>query len=82
MGSCARGGVYDLSGNLKEWVRVGGSYEVRGGAYNNVSNGSCSSHGDVAPGLECGSVSPMPANTEIHLPAIGFRCCYSGDLFN
>jgi hypothetical protein len=67
--------VHDLSGNLKEWVRVGTSgYEVRGGAYNSVSfNGS-------APGLQCTGVSPMPAGEEIHLPSIGFRCCYPGSL--
>ena len=74
LSGCQRAGVYDLSGNLKEWVRDGGDFEVRGGAYNNVSDGS------NAPGLQCDGTSPMPADTEVHLPSIGFRCCYAGAL--
>jgi hypothetical protein len=74
LSGCARNGVFDLSGNLKEWTRTGGDFEVRGGAYNNVSDG------DYAPGLQCDGTSPMPADVEVHLPSIGFRCCYNGQL--
>ena len=70
------GNVYDMSGNLKEWVWLGATnYEVQGGAYNNVS------YAGSAPGLQCDGTSPMPADTEVHLPSIGFRCCYAGNLF-
>lgn len=71
----AGGDVFDMSGNLKEWVRAGGRLELRGGAYNNVSDA-----GD-APGLQCDGVSPTDPNTEIHLPSVGFRCCDAGNLF-
>jgi len=57
-------------------VRIGTGFELRGGAYNNVSNNG------VAPALECDGLSPVEPGTEVHLPAVGFRCCFGGDLFN
>ena len=41
MPRCERGGVYDLSGNLKEWVsdRLGNLRSVRGGSYATVLEG-------------------------------------------
>ena len=82
--NCARhftgthgGNIFDMSGNLKEWVRTASdTYELRGGAYNNVS------YQNRAPGLQCDGVAPAPNGTEVHLPSVGFRCCYAGDLFN
>ncbi len=88
--NCARhftgthgGNVFDMSGNLKEWVRTSsGSFELRGGAYNNVSFPE-NPHTTTrrAPGLQCDGTAPAPDDTEVHLPSVGFRCCYSGNLF-
>jgi Putative metal-binding motif len=69
-------GVFDMSGNLKEWVLNGSEFELMGGSYNNLSENG------TAPALQCNGVSPIEAGAEIHLPSIGFRCCYNGDLFN
>jgi formylglycine-generating enzyme required for sulfatase activity len=71
------GQIFDLSGNVREWVlsRVQPeSFELRGGAYNVVSF-----EGD-APGLKCSSAIPAPANVDVRLPSVGFRCCRSGRL--
>jgi len=58
-------GVFDLSGNAKEWTTgTGGTGQpVRGGAYN-----------DLSGGLECGATFAR-ANEDVRLPSIGFRCC-------
>ncbi len=59
--------IYDLSGNVKEWTataRGGGTYEIRGGAYNNIEGGrTCSFDFTVA--------APSFA-----FPHTGFRCCF------
>ena len=55
-------------------MRAGAEFELRGGAYNNVSDA-----GD-APGLQCDGVSPTDPAKEIHLPSVGFRCCFAGNL--
>ncbi len=82
LNGCARnfpgthgGNVFDMSGNLKEWVRAGSGFELRGGAYNNIS------FDGRAPGLQCDGVAPAPPDQEVHLPSVGFRCCYNGNLF-
>ncbi|MCA9527260.1 MAG: SUMF1/EgtB/PvdO family nonheme iron enzyme, partial [Myxococcales bacterium] len=66
LATCARAGVFDLSGNLKEWtsdtrdrLRV-----VRGGSYET----------NVAAGLACAQENDLKDPTLRH-PGIGFRCC-------
>lgn len=74
--------VADMSGNVKEWVVAGTpnadpalqAYELRGGAYNNVSFPD-----GTAPGLQCDSVIPAPT-VPLRLPSVGFRCCKEGAL--
>jgi len=61
-------GIYDLSGNLKEWTnteRPAGSndYEIRGGSYNNI-----------AEGLTCQFDFTL-ANDGFSFQNLGFRCC-------
>ncbi len=59
-------GAVDLSGNLKEWTStaVGGSaFRVKGGAYDNISQGLTCSFSFVA----------LAPDTEF--PNLGFRCC-------
>jgi hypothetical protein len=70
--------LYDMSGNVKEWVIVSttmsSSFELRGGAYNVLSfNGT-------APGLQCDAATPAPAGVDVRLPSVGFRCCLEGKL--
>jgi len=68
--------LYDMSGNVKEWVLTTVSpakYELRGGAYNNVSFGTS------APGLQCDASTPAPS-VDVRLPSVGFRCCRPGML--
>lgn len=68
--SCARshpnGFVYDLSGNLKEWVNDGSStgfHQVRGGSYLSP-----------APGLACDFDFAL-SDDNLTSPTVGFRCC-------
>jgi hypothetical protein len=73
--------LYDMSGNVKEWVlttaTTTGPFEMRGGAYNTASFtvGATTS----APGLQCDASIPAPA-TAVRLPSVGFRCCRTGML--
>lgn len=63
---CVRDGVFDLSGNVKEWV-VGGTANlrpVRGGSYES----------DLPAGLSCDQEGDLKV-PQFHHPAIGFRCC-------
>jgi hypothetical protein len=74
--------LYDMSGNVKEWVlstaTTTGPYEMRGGAYNTASFvvGTTAS----APGLQCDAAVPAPTTTDVRLPSVGFRCCRTGTL--
>ena len=63
---CARGGVHDLSGNVKEWTadRRDDLRVVRGGGYGS----------NLADGLRCDQVDDLKDPALRH-PAIGFRCC-------
>jgi len=73
--------LYDMSGNVKEWVLTSTTtpytYEMRGGAYNTAgfTVGTTTS----APGLQCDASIPAPA-TAVRLPSVGFRCCLPGTL--
>ena len=64
--SCERDGVFDLSGNLKEWVdrEDGDLRAVRGGGFEtNVAAGlTCAQAGDYKP-------------ADFRATTIGFRCC-------
>ena len=64
--SCERGGVYDLSGNLKEWVDAQDAdlRAVRGGGFET----------NVAAGLTCTQAGDYKPDT-FRAGAIGFRCC-------
>ena len=64
--TCERGGVYDLSGNLKEWTtdRVDGLVVVRGGGFET----------NVPAALSCGQVGDLKPE-EFRSTGIGFRCC-------
>jgi hypothetical protein len=64
--SCTRNGVFDLSGNLKEWVaeRAGNLRAVRGGSYATVLGG----------GLSCHQEGDWKDRNFRHR-SIGFRCC-------
>ncbi|MGK0361029.1 MAG: hypothetical protein ACI9U2_003347 [Bradymonadia bacterium] len=63
---CERGGVFDLSGNLKEWTaeQQDGLRLVRGGGYES----------NVPAGLACDQRNDLKAEGFRH-PGIGFRCC-------
>jgi hypothetical protein len=60
-------GIFDISGNLWEWVSTGsGTGALRGGAYN------CSSPGEPHFMLSC------EFNGGTKRPASGIRCCHDG----
>jgi hypothetical protein len=80
--------LYDMSGNVKEWVITGaastsatGPYELRGGAYNSASfvDNSVTPAVTKAPGLQCDASTPAPS-VPVRLPSVGFRCCRTGVL--
>ncbi len=58
-------GVFDLSGNIKEWTaeRSPGINPIRGGSFNNT-----------AIGISC-QFDFLTADDSFFLPNIGFRCC-------
>ena len=64
--SCARDGIHDLSGNLKEWTedRVDGLRPVRGGGFES----------NLPGGLACAQRADLKA-ADFHHRSIGFRCC-------
>jgi hypothetical protein len=68
--------LYDMSGNVREWVFSTinpEAFELRGGAYN------VSSFENQAPGLQCSARTPAPT-AAVRLPSVGFRCCRPGRL--
>jgi Sulfatase-modifying factor enzyme 1/Putative metal-binding motif len=72
--------LYDMSGNVKEWVLTtvaAATYEIRGGAYDIESFTVNGVRG--APGLQCDATTPAPA-VDVRLPSVGFRCCLPGQL--
>jgi len=76
--------LYDMSGNVKEWVLTTVSpaaYEIRGGAYDIASfvDNSVTPSVTVSPGLRCDASTPAPT-LDVRLPAVGFRCCLPGQL--
>jgi formylglycine-generating enzyme required for sulfatase activity len=80
--------LYDMSGNVKEWVITGaastaatGPYELRGGAYDIASfvDNSVMPAVTRAPGLQCDASTPAPT-VDVRLPSVGFRCCRTGQL--
>ncbi|HVZ72011.1 MAG TPA: MopE-related protein [Polyangia bacterium] len=82
--------LFDMSGNVKEWVITGaastsatGPYELRGGAYDIASfvDNSVTPAATKAPGLQCDASTPAPS-VAVRLPSVGFRCCRTGMLPN
>jgi hypothetical protein len=63
---CVRGGVYDLSGNLKEWTQDGDPNlrPVRGGGFET----------NPPAGLTCGQVGDLKPGG-FRAENLGFRCC-------
>ena len=66
LAGCQRGGVFDLSGNLKEWTaeRREGLQVVRGGGYET----------HLASALACDQQDDLK-DAGLRHPALGFRCC-------
>jgi hypothetical protein len=84
LSSAAGDELYDMSGNVKEWVLTTVSpaaYEMRGGAYDIASflDNSVSPAVRKAPGLQCDASVPAPS-VSVRLPSVGFRCCLPGQL--
>ena len=82
LSSAAGDELYDMSGNVKEWVLStdtsgAGPFEMRGGAYDIASFTVGTT--TTAPGLQCDASVPAPA-TPVRLPSVGFRCCRTGQL--
>ena len=81
LSSAAGDELYDMSGNVKEWVlsttTTTGPFEMRGGAYDIASFTVGTT--TTAPGLQCDASIPAPA-TAVRLPSVGFRCCLTGQL--
>jgi len=76
--------LFDMSGNVKEWVLTTTSpaaYEIRGGAYDIASfaDNSVTPAVTRAPGLQCDASTPAPT-VPVRLPSVGFRCCLPGQL--
>ena len=63
---CVRSGVFDLSGNAKEWTteQIDALRVVRGGGYET----------NLAAGLRCDQAGDLKDPALRH-PGIGFRCC-------
>ena len=66
LAACQRGGVFDLSGNLKEWTDdlTDGLRPVRGGGLES----------NVPESLTCGAVSDLKPEA-FRSSTLGFRCC-------
>jgi Sulfatase-modifying factor enzyme 1/Putative metal-binding motif len=81
----AAGRLFDMSGNVKEWVlsttATAGPFELRGGAYDTASfvDNTVTPAAIKSPGLQCDASTPAPA-VNVVLPAVGFRCCRTGAL--
>ncbi len=73
------GVLYDMSGNVKEWVTDGSQFQIRGGSYNVASFTSGSPPVTTAPGLQCDAATQAPT-VAVRLPSVGFRCCRTGSL--
>jgi formylglycine-generating enzyme required for sulfatase activity len=76
--------LYDMSGNVKEWVLTTispAAYELRGGAYDIASftDNSVTPAVKRSPGLQCDASTPAPT-VPVRLPSVGFRCCLPGQL--
>jgi hypothetical protein len=88
--------LYDMSGNVKEWVTgtaacspdAGGcdggvttTYQIRGGAYNTPSFTVGPDGGAVTSAPGLQCDSTSPAPPDpVRLPSVGFRCCHTGAL--
>ena len=61
-------GIFDMSGNVREWVEEG---VLMGGSYNSEKGDS-----------KCDSFLPVNANTYVPTPGDGFRCCQDVSMQN